>query len=229
MNKSPKEIMIELKDKFNGNFNKCIDLKDDDLQVIFIYLQVISNIGQALKKNSTLKHHSECCLIFDELFADTVSALYLSSCAIDKPALIILRRVLELGLTAVYLWDMPHMAYAWKKYDQDLSFSEMLKHINSEGYLSYVSEETNTQIKTDLFPTDKCQKIYGNLSNIVHGKMYSFESSLPDKFSFVEEEWHSFTVLTESVLKILINGYISRYSLKNIIVQKCPQSKMVLE
>lgn len=221
--------MVELRDKFNGNFDKWLNLKNDNLQLIFTYLQIISAIGQALKDQSSLKHHNDCCLIFDELFADTVSALYLASCAIDKPALVILRRVLELGLASVYLWDMPHMANAWRKYDQDLSFSEMLKHINSEGYRSYVSEETETQIETDLFPTNTCQQIYCYLSNIVHGKICSFESSLPDKFSFVEKEWLDLTDLTKKVLKILIDGYILRYSLKRIIIERCPQSKTLLE
>jgi hypothetical protein len=138
MNKSPKEIMRELRDKFNGNFDEWLSLESDNLQLSFAYLQIISTIGQTLKERSTMKHHNVCCLIFDELFADTVSSFYLASCAIDKPALVILRRVLELGLAAVYLWDMPHMANAWRKYDQDLSFSEMLKHVNSEGYRSFV-------------------------------------------------------------------------------------------
>lgn len=229
MNKSPKEIMVELREKFNSNFDLWYTLENGNLQQVFIYLQVLPTIGHALKDHSTLKHHNECCLIFDELFADTVSALYLASCAIDKPALVILRRVLELGLAAVYLWDMPHMAYAWRKNDQDLSFAEMLKHVNSEGYRTYISNETGTRIDKDLFPTDKCHKIYGDLSDIVHGKMCSFESSLPDKFSFVEKEWLDFVRLSEVVLKILIDGYVIRYSLKRILIKKCPQAKNVLE
>lgn len=229
MNKTPKEIMSELRDKFNANFDEWLSLGDDSLETIFIYLQIIPKIGQALKNQSTLKHHNECCLIFDELFADTVSALYLAACAIDKPAFIIMRRVLELGLASVYLWDMPHMANAWRKFDQDLNFSDMLKHVNSEGYLSYVSEETENKIETDLFPNKSCQEIYGYLSNIVHGKMCSFESSIPDKFKFEKKEWFEFTVLTKKVLKILIDGYVLRYSLKRKIVKMFPQSKMVLE
>ena len=59
----------------------------------------------------------------------------------DKPANIILRRILELGVAAVYLWDMPHEVYSWNNYDQDLSFSAMLTHLNSKGYLAYISKE----------------------------------------------------------------------------------------
>ena len=121
------------------------------------------------------------------------------------------------------------MANAWKKFDQDLSFSEMLKHVNSEGYLSYVSDETGNNFETDLFPAKTCQEIYGNLSDIVHGKICSFESSIPDKFKFVKSEWLDFLDLANRVLKILIDGYLSRYSLKGKIIKIVPQSKMILE
>jgi hypothetical protein len=220
--------MSELKEKFNKNFDSWAGLEKDGLESTFIYLQVISLIGQTLNERSKSKHHAECCQIFDELFSDSVSALYLATCAINKPALVILRRVLELGVAAVYLWDMPHMTYAWKKHDQDLSFSEMLKHVNSEGYKSYVSDEVGSKIESDLFPASRCQKIYGALSDVVHGKRGSFESPLPDKYTFREKDWYGFISLAESVLKILIDGYSIRFMIKDYILNKIPQSKKVL-
>jgi hypothetical protein len=125
-------------------------------------------------------HHAICCKIYDEIFSDGISAIYLASNAMVKPANIVLRRIIELGVAAIYLWDMPHAAYSWNDYNLDLRFSEMLKHINSKGYIAYINSENKSNIEEDLISAYRSQKIYGMLSDIIHGKITTFESSLPD-------------------------------------------------
>lgn len=228
MNKAPKDIMIELHEKFDDNFSEWIKLEDARLEKTFIYLQCITSTGEILRKNHTSKHHDICCRIYDEIFSDGVSALYLASNAMDKPANAILRRILELGVAALYLWDMPHMAHSWNSYDQDLSFSEMLNHINSDGYIAYLNSENSSFIDKQLLPSKKLQKIYGNLSDVVHGKITTFESSMPDRFKFVVEEWVIFISLIEEVLEVLVKGFSIRYDIKEQLIDHVPRVKKEL-
>lgn len=54
MNKSPKEIMSELRDKFNGNFDEWLEKGDNSLETIFIYLQILPKIGKAINPTTIL-------------------------------------------------------------------------------------------------------------------------------------------------------------------------------
>lgn len=229
MNKEPREVMIELNKKFNGNFDSWTSIAETKLEKSFLGLRCIAAIGEILSSRKSSKHHNMCCLVYDEIFSDGVSAIYLASNAMDKPANIVLRRILELGLIAIYLWDMPHIAYSWQHHDQDLSFTEMLKHINSEGYISYINNENEIKIKIELISFSRCQHIYSLLSDIVHGKITTFESSLPERFTFTEEDWLHFIALFEEVIFILVKAFIHRFNIKEEICTKVPQAKRELE
>lgn len=174
MNKRPEEILDELKMKFDHNFAEWSKLDQEELSKIFLYARSIATIGQILKDDTRTKHQKRCCEIFDEIFSDIISATYLASCAIDKPANIVLRRVLELGIASIYLWDMPHVMYSWELGDQDLSFAEMIKHLDSYGYKQYVSEEIGKPIDSDFLRIKPLKKYYGELSDVAHGKITSF-------------------------------------------------------
>lgn len=226
MNKKPNEIMIELNKKFNSNFQECTAIDNSKLDKSFNGLHCIAAVGEILSTRKGSKHHEICCKVYDEIFSDGVSSIYLAANAMDKPANIVLRRILELGLAAIYLWDMPHMAFSWNHYDQNLSFSEMLNHINSKGYISYVNNENQTKIENEIIPSNRAQKIYGMLSDIVHGKITTFESSMPDRFKFVKEEWGQFIELVDEVITILINAFILRFNIADEVFIKVPQAKM---
>lgn len=229
MNKAPKDIMVELHKKFTDNFTEWKDVENLQLDRTFTFLKATTAIGELLSENSTLKHHEICCKIYDEIFTDGASALYLASTSMDKPASIVLRRILELGVAALYLWDMPHMAHSWNSYDHDLSFTEMLNHINSKGYLEYVNVESSISIEKELLPGKRLQKIYGNLSDIVHGKITTFESSMPDRFKFSEKNWLVFISLIEEIFEVLLKAFITRYDCKNIIFSQIPQIQKELD
>ncbi len=226
MNKTPSEIIIELEDKFSKNFTKWKGLQDSLLDRIFTGLYCISAVGEILSARKISKHHDICCKIYDEIFADGASSVYLATIALDKPASIVLRRILELGVAAVYLWDMPHMALAWNEHDGDLSFSEMILHLNSKGFTSYVSHENNMASSlVELVPASEAQKLYGSLSDIVHGKITTFETTIPNRFSFNESDWREFVLIAEKVIFLLLNLYVLRYSIKNEIILKVPKAK----
>lgn len=225
MNKGPRDILIELNHKFNGNFNDWSTLQNHRLEKSFIGLHCIVAVGEILNECKSSKHHEICCKIYDEIFSDGVSAIYLATNAMDKPANILLRRILELGLAAIYLWDMPHIAFLWNDHDQGLNFKEMINHVNSKGYISYINNENNTKIKSELISASRSQNIYGKLSDIVHGKIATFESSLPERFKFVEEEWNQFIDLFEEVICMLVKTFMLRFNISKEIYAKVPQAK----
>jgi len=74
-----------------------------------------------------------------------------------------------------------------------------------------------------------CQKVYGNLSDIVHGKINSFETDLPNRFSYDEIDWLGFINLAEKVLEIIINANISRHNLKSEILKAYAKSAEVMK
>lgn len=217
--------MIDLNQKFNGNFSEWQSLEDPRLDKSFIGLRCIAAIGEILSDRKSSKHHEICCKIYDEIFSDGVSSIYLASNAMDKPANIVLRRILELGLAALYLWDMPHMAFSWNHHDQDLRFTDMVNHVNSKGYISYINNENHTNIESELIPSSKAQKIYGDLSDIVHGKITTFESSIPERFKFVETEWNQFVTLADEVIDMLVRAFIRRFDISKELYKKVPQAK----
>jgi len=47
--------------------------------------------------------------MFDEIFADSICSAHFAACGLDLPAQMVLPRVLDLGVGAVYLWDLPHV------------------------------------------------------------------------------------------------------------------------
>lgn len=225
MNKDPKQIMEELNAKFNSNFQAWSSLVNPELDKSFVGLNCISAVGEVLRNRKKSKHHEICCQIYDEIFSDGVSSIYLAANAMDKPANIVLRRVLELGLAAIYLWDMPHMAFSWNTFDQDLSFSEMLKHINSQGYIAYVNNENQAEIGKEIVSSSRAQEIYSLLSDTVHGKIKTFESSMPSRYQFVENEWHQFVQLADEVIGILVNAFILRFKIENEVFEIVPQAR----
>ena len=222
MNKTPKEILEELSLKFNKNMASWAKSDHQSLSRTFLFARAITEIGQVLKKPNLPKHQQRCCAIFDEIFSDTISAVYLATCAIDKPANIVMRRVLELGIAALYLWDMPHVMYAWEYHGQDLSFTEMINHINSAGYRQYVSEELGKTVENDIVESTILKDHYGRLSDVVHGRISSFESNLPERFTFNENDWKSFVAMANEILEALLKSYFNRFKVSAEIFKKIP-------
>ncbi|MCG5502212.1 hypothetical protein [Ectothiorhodospira lacustris] len=225
MNKDPRQVLIELNQKFNGNFAEWKSLTDHKLEKSFVGLHCIAAVGEILEDHKASKHHDICCKIYDEIFSDGVASIYLASNAMNKPACIVLRRVLELGLAAIYLWDMPHMAFSWKQHDQNPSFTEMLKHINSKGYASYIANENNMDVDGDMVPMNKAQEIYGTLSDIAHGKITTFETSMPERFKFAQDDWKQFVAILDAVVEMLVSAFLVRFNIASDVFGKVPQAK----
>ena len=225
MNKSPENILQEINVKFDSNFKECLKNNKEDLSRLFLYLRGIAETGEILKSKGQLKHHEKCCLILDEVFSDIVTAIYLASVAIDQPANIVMRRALELGISTIYLWDMPHALYSWESHGLNLSFNEMVTHINSAGYKSYVENEIGSKLEEELIPTKFVGAYYSEFSDIVHGKLTSFESNLSKRFSFCYEDWSKFVSKCEEVSGLLLTCYIKRFQIKVDLLERIPALK----
>jgi len=225
INKTPEEILFELSKKFDNNRKSWNKLNHPDLSKLFIFASAISEIGQILQRGNPSPHQKRCCTIFDEVFSDMISGIYLATCAVNKPAHIILRRIIELGIAVVYLWDMPHVRCSWEYYDEDLSFSEMLKHINSDGFKKHVSESLDKPIEKHIADPIIFRKYYAQLSNIVHGKFSSFESNLPNRFSFIEKDWNDYFSIALIIAESLLDTYYKRFPIQELIEKKFPALK----
>jgi len=221
MNKNPVEIIDDLNNKFLSNIVEWKSIDHSLVTKSFLLARAISEIGQILSLSSLSKHRLNCCGIFDEIFSDTISAVYLATCSIDNPAKIVLRRVVEMGVSAMYLWDMPHTYYGWELLGEDLSFSEMIAHLNSAGYRQYVAVETGKQIENEIILV-KIKDHYGTLSDVVHGRITFFTSKLPDRFTFNAIKWNTFIEMTNDILLILFNAYCVRFNIKDKVIKNIP-------
>ncbi|MEX5218616.1 MAG: hypothetical protein NW701_12380 [Nitrospira sp.] len=205
-------ILTALQQKFAGNFSEALSKKSDGLRLAELKARALSEIGKMVCGHKDLTSSQiECVCIFDEIFGDIICSIYFAACALDKPAQLLLRRTLELGVAIIYLWDLPHRFWAWKNHDDDLNFSEMLEHLSSEGYKTHVHKANPKFLSANMCDVRAARKLYRELSNIVHGKMSSFESTSPDRFNFTESDWSRHLILTNAVEDLLLDLWQNRF------------------
>lgn len=205
-------IWWDLSNKFCRNLEQALTRESDLMLKVETKARAIPVVAKILTETRTLTDWQQDALcMFDEVFADITCAIYLSACALDKPAQTVLRRALEIGVATVYLWDLPHVYWCWKEQDRDLTFNEMIEHISNPGLKSLVRKQNSTFAGDELFDTSSARAIYRKLSNIVHGKISSFESTLPDKFKHNEDDWRSQLATISEVEDILLQLWCNRF------------------
>jgi len=205
-------VFKELHSRFSENLQLAFQASNETLCTVELKARALDVIGRILSQTKTITPtQTEILLIFNELFADVISSLYLAACALDKPAQIVLRRVLELGVAIVYLWDLPHKFWGWKNHDQDLNFSEMIDHLNSPQYISFVKSINSAFNGSAILKAPDAKSIYGSLSDTVHGKISTFESVLPNRFKYTDEDWQTSLSLVHAVEDILLQLFQNRF------------------
>ena len=81
------------------------------------------------------------------------------------------------------MWDLPCKFWGWKNHDKDLNFNEMLEYLTDNSFKTYI-ENMNCNYKgEEIFNQSAAQNVYRRLSNTTHGKISTFESNLPLRFS----------------------------------------------
>lgn len=162
-------------------------------------------LGQVISEdNSLLPHQKEIVTVFNEVFADVILSIYFSACGLYKPAQMVLRRALELGMAIIYLWDLPQEFWSWNAHDVDLNFKEMLDFLMKDSYKTFLKSLAPSYGGGDLFNQKEARDIYRILSNTIHGKMTTHISYLPNRFSHDASAWRDHLKLVERVLDLLI-------------------------
>jgi len=221
----PGEVFRRLHTKFGVNFDLALKAHSPALKAVELRARAISSVKQILASIQTISAtQREILTVFDEVFADVICSLYLAGCALDKPAQMVLRRALELGIGVVYLWDMPHVFWGWKCHDYDLNFNDMVEHLASVSFKSYVDSCDPHSPPGDVLETAATNKVYRILSNIVHGKITSFESQLQDRFNHTTTDWDAHLELVKTVEDLLLNLWRRRFKpVEDHLLQIQPQ------
>lgn len=205
-------ILEKLNAKFTNNLLACLTEGTENLSRVEVKARVLAAIGQVMDGSSDLNpHQRELVAIFDEIFSDVTISIYLAGCGLDKPAQIILRRSLELGVAAIYLWDLPHLFWGWKCHNHDLNFSEMIEHLSKEYYRTFLKSINTEYQGDDICDTKEAKKLYGLLSDTAHGKINTFESQLPSRFAHNQEDWFAHLNYVERVEDILLELWAKRF------------------
>ena len=169
-------------------------------------------------------HHAELRRLFDEMFADSTCSVYLAGAGLHTPARMLMRRVLELGVAVVYLWDLPHEFWAWRDHDNDLSFSKMLDHLSSAPYRSYLKRDGATKTDDQIIDSNAAERIYGELSDTVHGKIAEFDVPITDRFEYSATDWKNHLELTVDVADMLVGLWRKRFpSVEAELEKRMPQ------
>jgi hypothetical protein len=209
-----KTIHSDLHKKFEDNINKAFEEEIPQLDEMEIKARAIFYFGEILESDSSITDsQKEVAKIYNELFTDFTIASYLSCSGIDNGARIVLRRILELGIATVYLWDLPEKYWNWRNYDDygsDLNFKDMLDHVNNRGYIDFINNENSSE-ETNLVNKDRLNKIYRELSNVIHGKSKTFESSEESSFEFQKADLESLATYTLKIQNNLISMWRKRF------------------
>ncbi|OFY62315.1 MAG: hypothetical protein A3H98_13565 [Bacteroidetes bacterium RIFCSPLOWO2_02_FULL_36_8] len=214
MKRLTEEIIKSLHLKFGDNLKLCFSDDITMLEEVEIKSRASYLLGQMFHGDIDISDtQKEITAIYPEIFTDLSVSIYLSCCAIDNSPKILLRRVLELGIAIVYLWDMPYKYWNWKKnddYNNDLNFKEMLDYLNNAGYIDFVNYENSSSI-TEFINKNVINKVYRELSNVIHGKLENFESNNPDRFNHKKEDLIHILNYTLKIENILLSIWKARF------------------
>jgi len=117
------------------------------------------------------------------------------------------------------------MLWAWKSHDKDLNFNDMLQHLSEDGYLTFVQNQFSKHELKIITNDHNLHTIYRTLSNTVHGKITTFETSLEDRFLHNKTHWTEHLQLVERVLDELIGIFLRRFDLETELTKKIPAFK----
>lgn len=224
------DLLKALHDKFGDNIGVLPSSASTMLDDIDLNSRIISEIRSLLGSNFCVSdaHKKICADILDEVFSDFSLAMYLCSIGLIVPARMSIRRAFELSLAVVYMWDLPHEYWGWRERDQDLSFSEMVSHLNSPGYLAYLAQQRQSASVNVICDQKKFQDIYRQLSNTVHGKINGLPNLSPQRFTSDKNGLEAQLKLMQDAQKIIITLLLGRFDgLDCLLLKNFPQFKKV--
>lgn len=225
---SVSQLLKSLHDGFGENLKSINSNFLDHLDRIDLQSRVISEIRENLLSDycTSVFHKTICNELLDEVFSDFSLALYLCASGLIVPSQMSTRRAFEIGLATIYLWDLPHCYWGWKNKDEDLSFSAMVSHLNSTGYLEYLKQAHEGIAVEPICRQRDFQEIYRELSNTAHGKTSGLPPLSPARFSLGESQLYvirQFELIyrAQSAILRLIFGRFAQ--LENKVQEAMPQ------
>lgn len=227
---APRQTVTELIRTLHANFGKNIgELQPQTISLldrIDLNCRIIDGIRTELLAGHCGSEAQKkiCTDILDEIFSDFTMALYLFAIGLIVPARMSVRRAFEIGLASVYMWDLPHEYWGWRQNDADLSFSNMITHLNSPGYLAYLASTPGRIDSETICDSALFQRFYRQLSNTVHGKVEGLPPLSPERFASEKNGIDKHLELTMSVQNAIIKLLYGRFhGLKEEIEKNFPQ------
>jgi hypothetical protein len=208
-----KNLLCTLHENFSRNVHAIGTETCSLLETIDLNSRIISEIRSILSADYCDNEGQKriCEEILEEVFTDFSLAMYLCAIGLIVPARMSVRRAFELGLATVYMWDLPHEYWGWRHRDQDLSFSAMVAHLNSVGYLEYLSQLQGIESVSSICDQAKFQSIYRELSNTVHGKISGLPPLSPERFAPDRNGLEKHLKLTANAQEVVIRLLYGRF------------------
>lgn len=206
------ELLTALHLKFSANFSSSRSMHAMAVEVErqARSLTAASNQLQELSNNSS--HQSALIKCLDEIFGDSMCALYLACCGMNVPARMLLRRSLELGLVVAAYWDSPVDYWNWQVHDEDIRFTTLFAHVQSAGYKTLCEREPIVS-KVDASDTYKgLERLYRDLSNVVHPKPYNFSTTGVSAYSFQSTDMEKTLSYASQVLSAIAIILAARFA-----------------
>lgn len=233
-NHAPRQSIKHLLGTLHAKFGQNIEAVGTDVWILLdkidLNSRIISEIRSALLGEycDTTEKQNICTEQLEEVFSDFSLAMYLCSVGLIVQARMSVRRAFELGLATVYMWDLPHEYWGWRSGDGDLSFSAMVAHLNSNGYLEYLKHLREGKPPQPICEQAKFQNIYRELSNTVHGKTSDLPPLSPERFLSDRNGIDKHLTLEAKAQDAIITLLFGRFSgLQAKIEAILPQTKRV--
>lgn len=183
------ELLAAVHAKFSENFELSKEVLVEAAGPEHLARAIASATEHMSQDIGGLKHRPILISYLDEIFGDSVSAIYLASCGLHVPAKMLLRRSLELGLVVAAYWDNPSEFWQWRDHDADIRFSVLCATLSNAGYSSFL-QTLPGQIEPVPEPRlEKIEKLYGELSNVVHPKPYNFSTKQSKSYKFDKDDF----------------------------------------
>jgi hypothetical protein len=183
-NLSVEELLASLHLKFSSNFEAAKQTLSAATEAEH-KARLLSTASIHLGRLAGQEPHQEAlakCL--DEVFADSMCAIYLACCGMHVAAGMLMRRSLELGFVVTAYWDAPADFWAWREHDADISFSQICDYLQSNGYRSLLSHQKAVSPADATETLKTVGALYRDLSNVVHPKTYNFATAGASSFNF---------------------------------------------
>lgn len=205
--RSAEDLLSALHTKFSGNFDAAKPVLQTATEAER-QARILSTSSEILKRQAgDVPHQRALVACLDEIFADSICAIYLACCGLNVPARMLLRRSLELGLVVTAYWDSAVDYWSWRDHDADIRFSELCTFLQSDGYKSLLAHQ-RTVSQVDAAETLRALPgLYAELSNVVHPKAYNFSTAGLRAFEFRADdlaETLSYATKVSSGLSIIL-------------------------